>query len=779
LLKVAFNRFTAGGNAYSNKVVIMDEVHNLVRLQTQYGEQLARLRSLLAGAKGTVLAGFTGTPILNEAVEGRQLLDIIKGSSAPPGDGGFLSSFPMRPAHLFPTSLPQGIPDSILTPKLRRQFIRRVTLVGEPLKRYDVKRQKGLPERRLRAYCNMCVHFGSFHAGRNGSRARVLADMASCAPKLFAIASEVCDNAEKALVLIARSSGLEALLEHLRERSAALPTDLQFGVATMEELAEFNAPNNLRGEKFRVLVADAAQCSEGVSFFAVRKLHLAEVPATPSGLVQAVGRAIRMYGHRGLPAEEQTVTTQLWIAEFPRWMRSSLGAFAFRAQRRRCEPSEMEAGARRLLRRLMNAGISDLATLKKRLDASIGGPNASGERPALSPATMAAFFEQLGLWEDAKALRLRAQKGPATTGRRRLKLKVPTAVPKPVQPKSDDVKSLKADDVKSLKAEMKDEAKVKTEEKLAVKDEPLDEAAESLIAKKNLRRVKKEEALSRPVASPQAGMSRVPGDDESLASLVAPAPKASPEAKKAAPEVQNAPKELAWQRDPLVRIIEAVHSAATAADAEEQFFLSPWTAEQEALRSLSRRSREFVPALADLRRKAVDRAILMAGERRRTGQTVKQEPVDVSDGESSELDFGVSGSDREDAAAKPKEPTPLVLPLGWRTEVFRRKGRDRREFVDMQGRRYGTVAEARKAINAERTRQNMAQELKKKYAEALAKKRSEPSEEIQVKQELPESPERSKRFQPQVDGNAPGTSSSVPIMLGEPDSVDAKRARRT
>ena len=83
------------------------------------------------------------------------------------------------------------------------------------------------------------------------------------------------------------------------------------------------------------------------------------------------------YGHRGLPPEEQTVTTQplgigirsrdmnqlglltcsaarvsvrvtciekqrvarLWIAEFPRWMRSSLGAFAFRAQRRRC-PSD-------------------------------------------------------------------------------------------------------------------------------------------------------------------------------------------------------------------------------------------------------------------------------------------------------------------------------------------------------------------------------------------------------------------------------------------------------
>ena len=69
----------------------------------------------------------------------------------------------------------------------------------------------------------------------------------------------------------------------------------------------FNSHSNLRGEKFRfnlslrgvgdiqnsfalfcdvsrlgVLVADAAQCSEGVSFFAVRRLHLADVPALSS-----------------------------------------------------------------------------------------------------------------------------------------------------------------------------------------------------------------------------------------------------------------------------------------------------------------------------------------------------------------------------------------------------------------------------------------------------------------------------------------------------------------
>merc|ERR1719188_1772966 len=104
----------------------MDEVHNLVRTQTQFGDQLTHLRSLLLQAKGAVLAGFTGTPILSEPSEGRQLLDIIKGRSAPLGDAGFISSFPMRPPSLFPASLPRGIPDNVLTPKLRRQFVQKV-----------------------------------------------------------------------------------------------------------------------------------------------------------------------------------------------------------------------------------------------------------------------------------------------------------------------------------------------------------------------------------------------------------------------------------------------------------------------------------------------------------------------------------------------------------------------------------------------------------------------------------------------------------------------------
>ena len=348
----------------------MDEVHNLARTQTQFLAQLSKLRDLLFSAQGMVLAGFTGTPILSEPCEGQQLLDVIKGRDAPPGNGGFISSFPMRPPPLFPTAFPVGIPDSILTPNLQRQLVKKVELTGDTLENYDKKRRRCLPEHRLRAYCSLSVHFGSFHDGKSGTRRRILADFPDCAPKLFAIAKDVAASSQKTLILINRSSGMNALLAHLQDISRT--SQPRFGVATIDEIAAFNSSSNLRGERYRVLVADAQQCSEGVSFFTVRRVFLADVPSEPSALVQSVGRAIRMYGHRGLPVEEQTVTTTLYVSELPRWMRSPLGNWAYRSQHKHNNPLETRSKTRHLLRALKRGGITELEDLKGRLDAHMG-----------------------------------------------------------------------------------------------------------------------------------------------------------------------------------------------------------------------------------------------------------------------------------------------------------------------------------------------------------------------------------------------------------------------
>lgn len=82
-------------------------------------------------------------------------------------------------------------------------------------------------------------------------------------------------------------------------------------------LCKFNRSDNLRGEKIRVMVADAKQCSEGVSFFAVQRLHLVDVPLSWTEYVQRIGRAVRFNGHANLLPKEKKVEVILYQAQLP------------------------------------------------------------------------------------------------------------------------------------------------------------------------------------------------------------------------------------------------------------------------------------------------------------------------------------------------------------------------------------------------------------------------------------------------------------------------------
>ena len=63
-----------------------------------------------------------------------------------------------------------------------------------------------------------------------------------------------------------------------------------------------------------VMVADAKECGEGVSFFGVRRLILADVPGTAEDMLQRVGRAVRFMGHAALPEAERDVDVRLYVA---------------------------------------------------------------------------------------------------------------------------------------------------------------------------------------------------------------------------------------------------------------------------------------------------------------------------------------------------------------------------------------------------------------------------------------------------------------------------------
>eukprot|EP00930_Biecheleria_cincta_P082500 TRINITY_DN72220_c0_g1_i1.p1 TRINITY_DN72220_c0_g1~~TRINITY_DN72220_c0_g1_i1.p1 ORF type:complete len:1530 (-),score=379.41 TRINITY_DN72220_c0_g1_i1:273-4862(-) len=337
ILKVGFD--TNELNPYSGKIVIMDECHNLVRPTPVYEEQLGRLRIFLHSSTRTVLAGFTGTPVGNEAKEGRLLLEVIKGEKTKEfqADEGFISSFHARGSDDFPREVPvQGVPDGVLHEGMLGGLIKRHSMHGEALKRYLLKdvefqitpRLLLLPEEkrlaRLANYCNMHVHYGSYF-GKN--REHLLANVKDHAPKFHGIAKSVAKGKEKAVVMLTREMGYKVLLEVLRKTGK----NKGFKVATLDELSDFNDPKrNLRGERFRVMVVESSQAGEGVQFKHVRRLYLVDVPLRHSDVVQRASRCVRMGGHQELPVEERQLAVEMHLVQFPKFLRQGPPSLIYR-----------------------------------------------------------------------------------------------------------------------------------------------------------------------------------------------------------------------------------------------------------------------------------------------------------------------------------------------------------------------------------------------------------------------------------------------------------------
>jgi len=136
----------------------------------------------------------------------------------------------------------------------------------------------------------------------------------------------------------------------------------------------------------------------------------------------------------------------------------------------------------------------------------------------------------------------------------------------------------------------------------------------------------------------------------------------------------------------LVRAMQMLYLADGIEDSSLSS-LSAETADEEALRQLTERTEEFAPALDALRHLAVDHDIF---------EHLKDKvDEDGADGLRSESE----GSDVAKELLGSKEPTPVVLPPGWRLEWIKRKKREVKEFLDPNGQRYYTVKDVRAAID--------------------------------------------------------------------------------
>ena len=156
-------------------------------------------------------------------------------------------------------------------------------------------------------------------------------DFKTTSPKAYEIVQHAKNSGKKTLILASKSRGLLHIMALLNSTGVK---NISFSVLfdgtrdplngeemsktaakdrNDKRLAEFNAPDNARGEKMRILVADADKYSEGVTFENVRELILAGVPETHGMLQQRLGRILRMCKHDILPEDERNVQAYVFV----------------------------------------------------------------------------------------------------------------------------------------------------------------------------------------------------------------------------------------------------------------------------------------------------------------------------------------------------------------------------------------------------------------------------------------------------------------------------------
>ena len=84
----------------------------------------------------------------------------------------------------------------------------------------------------------------------------------------------------------------------------------------LRSIASFNAPENLQGQRCRILIGSKV-IREGLNFRAVRHLLVASMPTDFPTLLQVFGRVVRKNSHADLPRADRNVRIRIYVSTGP------------------------------------------------------------------------------------------------------------------------------------------------------------------------------------------------------------------------------------------------------------------------------------------------------------------------------------------------------------------------------------------------------------------------------------------------------------------------------
>lgn len=157
-------------NPYNDKVVLMDEFHNLspLMLKPEYKRYLEKfnfLKERLKSAQRATLVGLTATPVRDSERDVKPLMDVIRG----PGtcDEGFVSYFGASPPSLFPKVEPEGAPSHSLPHvvevplpfPMRAKYLTQKNMYEQRLRDLPSDEKADALDLLLAPYCNTSIYY--------------------------------------------------------------------------------------------------------------------------------------------------------------------------------------------------------------------------------------------------------------------------------------------------------------------------------------------------------------------------------------------------------------------------------------------------------------------------------------------------------------------------------------------------------------------------------------------------------------------------------------------
>lgn len=344
----------------NNKLLIVDEAHNLFRMITNGSKNAIKLYSAIKRAKNLKILFLSGTPIASDPFELVPCFNMLAGKNILPEDyedfyEHFVEDYKIKNKGKFQNRVVGMVSYADVSDNVRQLFpeqldtiIHRVPMEDTQYSFYQMAREKEITENQRiikqrsvapatkpkntasSSYRVRSRQYSNYYAPEKTS----LSDITNpSSPKFEQILKDI-ENTNGTSLLYSQfigtgGLGVFELLLRQNDYKKYTPTEglkkqktycLITGEITFDDrktlISTLNSDENMRGEIIKLILVSSTG-AEGLDLKNIRSIHIMEPYWNPGRVDQVIARGVRLGSHLALPEEDRNVQPHIYISISP------------------------------------------------------------------------------------------------------------------------------------------------------------------------------------------------------------------------------------------------------------------------------------------------------------------------------------------------------------------------------------------------------------------------------------------------------------------------------